>query len=1175
MLTIVATLPGISATAVDNHRGLIWVAQADNTLSTVDFGGNHAPAVALSGPATGLALGDHLYGSRADGVVFRLDPDDPASGDQTVVDTRDGYDQLVLSPLGRAALVVTPTTAVPLRPPLRPPVPGPWGRPGWGRPGWGHFGPLDPGWLNFRLRGRGTLTQVDLDNATTSNLGFAGVVGVAQSSGVTYVATNPLVIGGGQVSTLAGATLTPIATGLPRVGRLGVSEDGSVVAVTHPASSEISTVTPATGTVERFTSATLPGTLLEVQGRSGGGWWVVTTEVIAAVDALADLKADPTIVAPSEPIFVGSWVKLDFDLGTSGLTPHEVRFEVPDGPDAGIVSHTRQDGAAEPTPLLVVGGALGVHKVVMIEIATGTELAHAEFEITDLWEHADHGPAGFVNIASSFGGDSGWGGGPGTPQNINTRPHTGTWRSLVLMVDTSSGRWPTTDPALADNRTSILQHVSTGFATGTATRSARDYYEENSNFGGAVGMTLGVHNSQTYGPINLPNAWGSYFVQTTNSAGVVTDNRFTSIGTTLQSIVTRGITDGVITRAHLFAVDVLIVVVASPDAAGGPPARFVWPHANDHATLLCGTNVTTDMRDLAFAYVPLDFAAHDGRHMHSTLSHELGHTLGLPDLYSFPEYSADIDGRLTSDWDMMAGSRNHLPHYTISNKMRMGWVDPGHLKLYNFQGSSAVAENVTLHAAELGAPPAGRVRAIEIRLGDGWNYYVEYRAIQAGADSDALLTDRRVVITDVTSDSFTAPMARPPIVFVRKDLDGDGPLLGNGADLEEKDPGTQMDLKVEVVSTDVDNAVVKVSYGSNGKPEPGIRPWTGDPDWQSPDIEVRNAKTAADPAQFNVPWLGHDNTVVAKVRNSGDLLARGVVVDFFVTEYTTGDGPWVPLGSDTRDIGPNAVVEFTAPWAPAAADGRHYCVIVRIRLYQDPGNLAIVDNNIFNNEARSNYTRFVSSSASPSSRVGAEVLLANPFSDSTRVFARVQQTHPQHRIFIDHTWVQVPANGQAPIKVWDEALWGHPDWWTQGGNDHQQERTPGRLYKEPNRVSISGWAARPFESDCGGLTLTGGVGMRVDAGRETRVVPGRVGVHYTTGQVVHVDDKSGVTSGGVVLIEVVSNGGKSFTVKTEVGDSGQFGVDYANDFDNDTSHVVVHYLGSYGAAACESERLPV
>jgi len=759
---------------------------------------------------------------------------------------------------------------------------------------------------------------------------------------------------------------------------------------------------------------------------------------------------------------------------------------------------------------------------------------------------------------------------------MGTHPHSGTWRAMVLMIDTTDGRWPA-DPALATNRTEIMQHVTDGFATGGTSRSARQYYEDNSNFAApATGLTIGVHSSATFGPVQLPGDWDDYFAQKKDAAGNVTDDRWSSKGGTVQTIISRALSDGVASKADFFATDVLIIVPFSPDATGAPPARFVWPHANADIEFLCGTNASTDKRRLGYAFAPLDFAAHDGRHMHATLSHELGHTLGLPDLYSFPEYSDDIDGRLTQDWDMMAGSRNRMPHYTVSNKMRMGWIDPAHLRLYNFQGSSAALQDVTLHAAELGAPPAGQFRAIEIRLGDGWNYYVEYRAEQAGLSSDDLVTDRRVVITDVTSDTFSTPTARPPIVFVRNDIDGDGPLLGTSADLEEKDPGTQMDLKIEVVSTAGDNAVVRLSYGANGKPEPGIRPWDGGPTWQSADIEVRNDKTAADPAKyFNTPWLGHDNTIVARIRNSGDLLAKGVVVDFFVTEYSTGDGPWVPLPSATKDIGPGATEEFTTLWNPDAADGKHYCIIVRIRLYQDPANLAVVDQNIYNNEARSNYTKFVSASASPSSRVGASVLLANPFAGSALVFADVKKTHPQHRVFVDHQWLRVDGKGQAPVQVWDEALWGHPEWKYSGVDDPRHQRGPGLLWEVPNQVSVTGWAERPFEADCGARTLTGGVGMRVDAGRETHIEIRTARQNYVVGRVLFADDGSGVGSGGIALIEVAAGPGKTFTMPVEVGPQGQFGRDFANPFGADTAWVQVHYLGSYGAAPSETGELAV
>ena len=506
---------------------------------------------------------------------------------------------------------------------------------------------------------------------------------------------------------------------------------------------------------------------------------------------------------------------------------------------------------------------------------------------------------------------------------------------------------------------------------------------------------------------------------------------------------------------------------SSPDATGGPPARFVWPHANDAREFLCGTNAMTDRRSFGYTFVPLDFAAHDGRQMHTTLSHELGHTLSLPDLYDIPEYSADVTSRITGNWDMMAGSRDTLPHFTLSNKMRMGWIAAKHLKLYNFKAparSRRTSPCTPRSSATLQAGGSRASRSGSAMAGTTMSSIARSRPSQT---TDDIPTDRRVVNTDVTSDTFTAPIARPPILFVRPDIDGDGAIIGTGSDLEEKDPGTQMDLKVEVVSTAADNAVVRVSYGSNGKPEPGIRPWTGGPNWQSPDIEVRNDKATADPAKyFNVPWLGHDNTVVAKVRNSGDLLAKGVVVDFFVTEYSVRRrsvatarqptlGMWRPARSSSS---PHR-------WNPSAATGKHYCVIVRIRLYQDPANLAIVDQNIYNNEARTNYTKFVSASASPSSRVGHRGAAREPVRRIDACFRRCEEDPPAtprlHRSSVAAGSRQGPAAdpglGRSPL--------GH----ARVGPRRREttDRSPSYLWEVPNRLSIAGWAERPFEADCG------------------------------------------------------------------------------------------------------------
>ena len=92
--------------------------------------------------------------------------------------------------------------------------------------------------------------------------------------------------------------------------------------------------------------------------------------------------------------------------------------------------------------------------------------------------------------------------------------------------------------------------------------------------------------------------------------------------------------------------------------------------------------------------------------------------------------------------------------------------------------------------------------------------------------------------------------------------------------------------------------------------------------WQSPDIEVRNARSTADPQWFNTPWVGNPNTVVARVKNGGNVLAPSVRVNFYVKNYNIGGAPEVFLGSDVRNIAAGATVEFTTGWVPPSTVAR-------------------------------------------------------------------------------------------------------------------------------------------------------------------------------------------------------------------------------------------------------------
>lgn len=1121
MITTLFTETGLTGMHVDNVRDLIWVTRNDGLVFTSDFGGNvtkHQQVVAspvdIAASSTTLAL------ACDDGSLWTIDPDDPGAAAVQLGTLRGVPSQIAVSATGKTVLAV--------------------------------------------VAGMGVATSASTGRMTRYGLP-RGTCGIAVLSRATAVSVNDPITGESRLRRVGGFGIGPSSVPLGVLERVGASADRTVIFGAHPASNTLSAWEPGTAGIVTGNVAALAGTVVEAQGLTDGRIAVLTDEMLAIVDAVTDLTTvlPPSITAPTEPLFVASWVRLGYDLGSSGLTPADVSFVVPDGPDAGIVSHTREDGAAYPSPILVAGGRLGTYKVVMIENATATEIAAAEFTVTNEWADADSGPSMMIaGRSTGFAGDSGWGGGPNAPQNFGDLTHTGTWNVLVMLVDTSTSRWPA--GTLAQSRTDILNHVINGFNVGGTNRSVRLYYNENS----ANQLAIAARNNATFGPVAMPSDWGAYFTQTMDSMGVVTDARWAPRGTSWQAFITQAINDGVVTTADLRAVDSVFFIPFSPDATSAAGNRFAWPYGDlGKQRMLLGTNVLTDQGDIAGVQAPLNFAAQDGRQTHSTLSHELGHNLGLLDVYNISSYPANVTSRITSDWEIMAGSRDSLPHYSLSNKMRMGWLPSAQVKLYNFSGAGGVDQNITLHAAELGSPPAGRFRGIEIRLGDGWNYYVEYRSEQSGFISDDVPTDRRVVLTDVTSENFSPPILRPRILFVPNDPDGDGRILDINEDFEATDPGTGFDLSVTVVSTDEDNAVVRVRYGSNARPELGIRPWDNGPTWQSPDIEVRNAKNAANPALANVPWAGRANTVVAKVKNNGDFNATGVSVEFFVTEYSAGDGPWVSLGTDVKNVTAGATVEFSTSWTPSSDESRHYCIIVRIRLYQDPGNPAILDANIYNNEARSNYTRFISASASPSSRTGAAVLLSNPFTERTTVAAKLRQTNELHRAFIDHTWLTVDPDAPRAVTVLDEALYGTADW-PFSEDDHERWRK--QLWAVPNLVSVEGWARVPRAEECLGRVPTGGVCLSVQAGRATVTRILEAGQQMVFGEVSFVDNSAPVPDGGTVLIEI---GGKESTWSVTVQVSnGQFRSELPHKEDSEPRWVIAHYLGGFAASPSESDR---
>ncbi|QJW91227.1 hypothetical protein HNV11_18530 [Spirosoma taeanense] len=774
-----------------------------------------------------------------------------------------------------------------------------------------------------------------------------------------------------------------------------------------------------------------------------------------------------------DTFFVGAYTKVFLKL--RGLTMDDLEFRVPDGPKAGVVSLCR-DADYDPTRpdvMLCIGYEPGTYVFQVIERSTNIIMAEQKFRVTTDWPDQKAGPSlSFAGISQEYVSGPAWGGGPAGPQNVNVLPATGTRRLAVLLIDTADGRYTTDVPTLDGIRTRWMNEIINGVSVGGNMVSARQFYREVSY--GNFDLSADI-----FGPVSLPNNWNTYF-----------DTAAGKVGWPLTAFGQAGITAGD-SLINYNNYDTIIFV--SEQATGSMNA---WPYGWG------GTFSTAEgSKSLALISMPREWGAgfRSDRSVRATVVHELGHNLGLGD-----QYKPDA-GRNMGNWDPMA-SEDNLPHFSIAHRMMLGWVQGGWLKTYNFaNGGTPINETISLSPIEAGAPPAGRQTGIEVRLADGWNYYVEYRSGQSTHIGDRNLdTNNAVLVTDVDSTPGDAPISRPIILRVPNDSDGDGSVLTNGLDYRETDttdPTFPTDFKMSVSNITSSKADIKVEYGVNSRPDPAIRPWPAGPgrQWQSPDIEVQNTRNLADPTNwFNVPWAGNPNTVIARVKNNGNLAAPNVRVEFYVKNFNVGGAPETPLPADTRSIPAGGTVNFQTAWNPPG--NGHYCIIVRIPGYFLPGPPPVIEMSVFNNEAQSNYDRFISASASPASREITFVEVGNPYDKATRVFVRPGQTNPLYRTYVEHTSLTLEPGETRKVKIMFE--YDHtnlyktpislgPDGTYDIFNRRQDNRTnPDRIIKKfrpvPNRVGLAAFIDDPNETPPHTVELLSGAQIEVVTGRKTR-----------------------------------------------------------------------------------------
>ena len=386
-------------------------------------------------------------------------------------------------------------------------------------------------------------------------------------------------------------------------------------------------------------------------------WW----DLVAVATLPVQLKVSTTTP------FIGTYLRVAVDMGTTGIGFDDLEFSIPDGDAGGLLSYARDDESAPNEVMLLVGWQPGPHRLIATDRSTGSTVAELEYEISDRWADSNKSPSRWnVGEMSYFTTGYTWGGGPVGPQNINVLPPGSLRNVCILMVELSDAMYPT------GSTFDTARNAWADGAVGSAP-SAKTYYEEVSH--GSFSLSL-VESPPPR--VTLSSAWTDNFEGMpapwpANSFTPIDGQAFAQACVSAAAALTDSSGNALV---DFSTVQSLILVIRSQGTAATD--KFFWAQAwGGSFTIPGGTTVP-----MAVLGMPDDWAATrgGGRTIDETLSHELGHNLGFPDLYTNadPNFSADVMSRDITNYDLMSfEGRTAAPVDRPEDGVRLGGGDGG------------------------------------------------------------------------------------------------------------------------------------------------------------------------------------------------------------------------------------------------------------------------------------------------------------------------------------------------------------------------------------------------------------------------------------------------------------------------------------------------------------------
>ena len=433
--------------------------------------------------------------------------------------------------------------------------------------------------------------------------------------------------------------------------------------------------------------------------------------------------------------------------------------------------------------------------------------------------------------------------------------------------------------------------------------------------------------------------------------------------------------------------------------------------------------------DVVFGQVFSDFTP-------GVMAHELGHAIGLPDLYSASGYRDDV--KYVGNWAMMGGGNEKFNHYCGWSKWAVGWItedeDDELNRVVDVPLPAPTGTSITeswlvpieywddniktdVRNAVGNSLPISQLMKIHLGSDGGVINFLELRS-QGSSYSKSLPPNPSVIATNVLDPQSDRRWAVNGLYRRKVHLLNEGDELMNIGDTWDFAKGVEFPLKGCIVKVmDIQSIrggsipIFHLRVEREKADFVDLHFQDNAPSWRSPDIWV---DWVADNSPPNSPRIYPEGTptdqgetirfpstgvekhyVVARVHNGGTTKAEDVKVRWFTCDPpgSGDDGRWVE--KDTKiipEVGPGTWEIVAFDWNVDSSTNSHQCLRAEIIDWTIPStvdpstgdtiHLASDDVKLQNNNAQQNVFDFEALAGSPYQKIEFQFQVHNDNVDS-------------------------------------------------------------------------------------------------------------------------------------------------------------------------------------------------